>query len=169
MWLSARVHLAAIQALIAKYRGNALPAQPELPALPNPTTGDHISIPLDDWFEICNVVHAVSKAYGQALSDSIHNGYTPLPRHLQMPYSIAKTASHATGMIYTHTFNRLKGANPTPNPKKLAEAIDLTIAILDDLETETEYPTVSNGMAYRAALDSCQQLLETLIEAGKGE
>ncbi len=67
----------------------------------------------------------------------------------------------------------MTGTTPltTLNKEKLAEAVDLCIAILDDLETETEYPTVTAGMAYRAALDSAQQLLETLQQATetKGE
>ncbi|OQX08384.1 MAG: hypothetical protein BWK73_25625 [Thiothrix lacustris] len=55
----------------------------------------------------------------------------------------------------------------TLNREKLAEAVDLCIATLDDLETEIEFPTVSTGMAYRSALDSAQQLLDTLKEAGE--
>ena len=49
--------------------------------------------------------------------------------------------------------------------EKLAEAAELCIAILDDLETEIEWPSVSNGMSYRAALDNAQQLLDTLKAA----
>ncbi|QTR47501.1 hypothetical protein J9253_06080 [Thiothrix litoralis] len=55
----------------------------------------------------------------------------------------------------------------TLNPEKLAEAVDLCIAILDDLETEIEYSNATHGMSYRTALESAQQLLETLKEAGE--
>lgn len=51
---------------------------------------------------------------------------------------------------------------------KLTEAADLAIAILDDLETEIEWPSVAMGMAYRAALDSARQLVKTLEAAGEG-
>lgn len=55
----------------------------------------------------------------------------------------------------------------TLNREKLAEAAALAIAILDDLETEIEWPSVSTGMAYRSAKDNAQRLLETLEEAGE--
>ncbi|UJS26245.1 hypothetical protein [Thiothrix winogradskyi] len=50
---------------------------------------------------------------------------------------------------------------------KLTEAADLAIAILDDLETEIEWPGVATGMAYRAALDNAKQLVKTLEAAGE--
>jgi hypothetical protein len=62
-----------------------------------------------------------------------------------------------------------KNKPATLNREKLAEAVELAIAILDDLETEIEYPSVTVGMAYRSATDNAKQLLETLIEAGQGD
>lgn len=49
--------------------------------------------------------------------------------------------------------------------EKLKDAADLAVAILDDLETEIEWSSVVTGMAYNAALDNAQQLLDTLKAA----
>jgi phage anti-repressor protein len=73
-----------------------------------PQLQDSITIPMDDWIDVCDSVVALSKIFGEALSRSIQNNYAPLPLTVQVPTTLASKVSHSTSMIYTHTFRHVK-------------------------------------------------------------
>jgi hypothetical protein len=73
-----------------------------------PQLPDSITIPMDDWIDVCDSVVALSKIFGEALSRSIQNNYAPLPMTVQVPTTLASKVSHSTSMIYAHTFRQMK-------------------------------------------------------------
>jgi anti-repressor protein len=73
-----------------------------------PQLPDSITIPMDDWIDVCDSVVALSKIFGEALSRSIQNNYAPLPMTVPVPTTLASKVSHSTSMIYAHTFRQMK-------------------------------------------------------------